>query len=70
MEAPDLLMICVSAFTGVFVLLTLLALVMRALIIVFPERDAGPDAAVLAAIAAAAAAAFPGTKLSKVEESK
>lgn len=67
--APDLLVICLSAFTAVFVLLTVLAAVMRVLIVVFPDRvTAGSDPAVIAAVASAAAAAFPGTKVSRIEE--
>ncbi len=70
MQSADLLVICLSAFTSVFVLLAVLALVMRLIIVVFPERAAVADAAVIAAVSAAAQAAFPGTKITKVEEIK
>jgi Na+-transporting methylmalonyl-CoA/oxaloacetate decarboxylase gamma subunit len=40
MGSPDLLVVCVSAFAAVFLLLTLLAVVMRALIAVFPDPGA------------------------------
>jgi hypothetical protein len=66
----ELLAICASAFVAVFVLLTLLALVMRGLMFVFPEREAAVDAAVIAAITAASAAAYPGTKITRIEELK
>ena len=68
MNPPDLLVICFSAFAAVFVLLAFLAVVMRLLISAFPAKIAGIDAATLAAVTAAAAYAFPGTKVTKVEE--
>ena len=68
MEANDLLLVCVAAFIAVFVLLAALALVMRALMALFPERAAGADAAQLAAITAATSAAYPGMKIRRVEE--
>jgi hypothetical protein len=68
MGSPDLLLICISAFTAVFVLLMALALVMRALIAVFPEKIGLTDTAMLAAMAAAVSAAYPGTRISKFEE--
>ena len=64
----ELLVICLSAFVAVFVLLSFLAVVMRALIRVFPEKLQGIDSATRAAVTAAAAYAFPGTKVTKVEE--
>ena len=70
MESPDLLMVCVSALLAVFVLLTLLALVMRGLIAVFPEKTGKADPAMLAAVASVAAAVFPGSKITKVEEER
>jgi len=68
MNPPDLLVICLSAFAAVFVLLSFLAVVMRLLISTFPEKVGGIDAATIAAVTAAAAYAFPGTKVTKVEE--
>jgi hypothetical protein len=68
MNPPDLLVICLSAFAAVFVLLSFLAVVMRLLISTFPETIGGIDAATIAAVSAAAAYAFPGTKVTKVEE--
>lgn len=70
METPDLLMVCVSAFFAVFVLLALLAVVMRALIAVFPEMMAKADPAVLAAVSTAVSTFFPGTKITRVEEER
>ena len=68
MQQPDLLVICTVAFIAVFLLLSLLAAVMRLLIAVYPEKAAGIDGAVLAAVSSAASAAFPGMKVTKIEE--
>ena len=68
MNPPNLLVICTSAFTAVFLLLTFLAVVMRLLMAAYPKKMGGIDPATLAAITAAAAYAFPGTKVTKVEE--
>jgi hypothetical protein len=65
---PNLLAICASAFVAVFLLLTFLAVVMRLLMAAFPERVEGIDPAIIAAVSSAAAFAFPGTKVTKVEE--
>ncbi len=70
MNPPDLLVVCLSAFVAVFFLLGFLAVVMRLLIAVFPEKLAGIDSATIAAVTAAAAYVFPGTKVTKVEEIK
>ena len=68
MNQPELLVICLSAFVAVFVLLSFLAVVMRVLLAAFPEKVSGIDAATIAAVSAATAYAFPGTKVTKVEE--
>ncbi|UCD24154.1 MAG: hypothetical protein JSW51_14190 [Gemmatimonadota bacterium] len=70
MGSTDLLMVCVSAFFAVFVLLTLLALAMRGLIAVFPDKTGKADPAMLAAITSAVAAVFPGSKITRVEEER
>ncbi len=70
MTGPDLLIICTVAFVAVFLLLTLLAVAMRVLIMVFPAEAGGTDAAAVAAVTAAVSAAFPGTKVTKIEEEK
>jgi uncharacterized membrane protein YqjE len=57
MQSPELFTICISAFLAVFVLLAVLALVMRIIIVVFPTQRIGSDAAT-------------GTKVTKVEEIK
>ena len=68
MNSPNLLVICLSAFLAVFLLLSFLAVVMRGLIAVYPERVGGIDQATLAAMTAAAAYAIPDAKITKVEE--
>ncbi len=70
MESLDLLSICVSAFIGVFVLLSLLALIMRFITFVFPQRDKKEDAALLAAISTVIHTIYPGTKITNVKEIK
>jgi hypothetical protein len=69
MGPPNLLMICISAFSTVFVLLALLALVMKLLINVFPEKVKDQlDAAMLAAVSASLSVVYPQTKITKVEQ--
>jgi len=68
MNPPDLLVICLSAFVAVFLLLGFLAVTMRVLMAVYPAKTGGLDSATIAAVTAAAAYAFPGTRVTKVEE--
>jgi hypothetical protein len=63
-------MVCVAAFSAVFVLLSLLALAMRGLIAVFPEKTAKADAALVAALTSVVSAVFPGSKITRVEEER
>ena len=69
MGEPNLLMICVAAFCAVFVLLAFLALVMRILINVFPEKVKEElDVAMMAAVSASLSVVYPNTKITKVEQ--
>jgi hypothetical protein len=70
MQSTDLLMICVSALVSVFVLLTLLAVIMRLIIVFFPQKKAISDAAVLAAVTTVMHNLYPGTKVTRIEEKK
>ena len=70
MHSNELLMICISAFAAVFVLLAILALLMRLIIVVFPEKKGVGDAAVVAAVTTVMQTLYPGTKVTKVEEIK
>ncbi len=78
MEPQNLLMVCVASFFAVFLLLSFLALVMKVLTNIFPqkpeevekvEKVVGEfDTAVLAAISASYNVAYPQTRISKVEQ--
>ena len=68
MASVDLLMICVVAFAAVFVLLSVLAVLMRTIVSIFPEKTPTGDAAVVAAISSSYQALYPGTKVSRIEE--
>jgi hypothetical protein len=70
MTEPNLLVICLAAGTAVFLLLGTLAATMRLLGAIFPEQSDDADAALYAAIAAAAAQAHPGMRVTKIEESR
>jgi len=71
-----LLWICVSSFTGVFGVLTFLAITMHVITLIFPGKKiiakaAGSDEAVVcAAISSTYACLYPGTKVSKIEAIK
>jgi hypothetical protein len=68
MNPPNLLVICLSAFVAVFFLLSFLAVVMRLLMAAYPRKVEGIEPAIVAALTAAATYAFPGTKVTNVEE--
>jgi uncharacterized YccA/Bax inhibitor family protein len=68
MTDTNLLLICITALAMVMAILAILGGMIRILTAVFPERSDGPDAAVLAAIHTAAATAYPGRKVTKIEE--
>jgi hypothetical protein len=69
METPALLTICLISFVAVLILLSILALIMRSLIWIFPFRE-NDDAAIIAAINTAYQSRFPGTKIIKIGEQK
>ena len=70
MEYVELLLICISAFTMVFALLSVLAVIMRIITAVFPQKTTGIDATLVAVVTSAVSSAFPGTKVTKIEEMK
>jgi len=70
MESYELITICTSAFIAVFVILSLLALLMRLIIVIFPSKEVKEDTAVIAAITTVVNKFYPGTKITKVEEVK
>jgi hypothetical protein len=70
METTELYMICGIAFLVVFIILTLLAFIMRIIMLIFPDKVAETDSAIIAAVAATVQTIFPGTKITKLEEKK
>lgn len=69
MENPNLFLICLNAFAAVLGLLWVLAIALRSLIELFPEKPPPKiDAAVAVAIAAAANAVVPGARVTRIEE--
>lgn len=70
MPETSLLTICGSALVAVFVLLLLLAAVIRLITLVFPSRETTVDASVIAGISAAVAAIYPGARVTRIEEVK
>ena len=70
MGQENLLVVCISALIAVFILLSLLALVMKLIIIIFPMKAGRSDAVLLAAVATAVSTIYPGTKLTNIEEIK
>ncbi len=67
MATPNLLVISIAAFISVFFVLIVLALIMRIIITLFPEKEKD-DTAVYAAISVAFNKMYPGTQISKIEE--
>jgi len=70
MGQGELLLICASAFVAVFVLLSVLALVMKLIIVVYPAKAVQTDTVMMAAMATVVSSIYPGTKLTKIEEIK
>jgi hypothetical protein len=69
MTEPNLLMISAAAFTAVLVLLSALAGLIQLLTTLFPA-DEEMDAGIVAAITAAAAQAYPGRQITRIEEER
>lgn len=73
MENPNLFLVCLNAFAAVLGLLWVLAIALRGLIELFPEKpqpqsQPQADAAITVAIAAAANAIIPGARVTRIEE--
>ena len=69
----SLLTMCMASFIAVFFVLTFLAIAMRLIIVIFPEKQAvagADEAAVYAAISSTYARLYPGTRVSNIEELK
>jgi Na+-transporting methylmalonyl-CoA/oxaloacetate decarboxylase gamma subunit len=70
--APDLVLVFLSSFMGVFIVLVFLALAMQVMVRLFPAKTetTGPDDdAMYAAIVSTYAHRFPGARVTKIEES-
>ena len=67
MSSASILTICVVAFILIFLLLSILALMMRGLTFLFPliERE---DSATIAVIASAYHSIYPDKKVTRIEE--
>ena len=70
MESSELISICLSAFIAVFLILSILAVFMRLITVVFSVKDTKEDSAVIAALTTIVNQYYPGTKITKIEESK
>ena len=70
MTPLGLISVCLSAFIAVFVILSILAIMMRFIIILFPFQETEKDSALFAALFSAINKIYPGTKITKIEELK
>jgi len=61
---------CLITFGGVFVVLFVLSLCIRALIEIFPEKPSGSDHSIIAAITNHFRRAYPQSGITKIEEKK
>ena len=68
MDGTSLLVVCVTAFVVVFAVLAVLAAAMHLITILFPERVAALDGALVAAISSAMNAVAPGARVTRIEE--
>lgn len=69
METPDLITICLTSFTAVLILLSLLALIMRIITLIFPAKE-DDDTVVVAAITSTYNVHYSGTRIIKIGEQK
>ena len=69
MPDPNLLAICGTAFSAVFVLLVVMALAIRVITAALPAPEVEEeDVTVAAAIATTVAAIYPGARVTRIEE--
>lgn len=69
METPHLITICLTSFAAVLILLSLLALIMRIITLIFPAKE-DDDTVVIAAITSTYNVHYPGTRIIKIGEQK
>ena len=70
MNSPELLIVSLVGYVVAFAVLAALAIMMRLITLLFPEREDSGDAAVVAAISTTYQALSPGTAVTKIEETK
>ena len=70
MNEPNLVSLSLSAFLAVLLLLSLLALAIRALALLFRDRTTEIDAALVAALQATVHQQLPGYRITRVEETR
>jgi hypothetical protein len=77
MEQSTIISICISAFIAIFIVLSLLALIMHYIVILFPQKQSEAvleqnqvDSAVIAAITTTYQAVYPGGKITEIREKK
>ena len=70
MNSPDLIVVSTIGYVVAFAVLAFLALMMRLITLLFPERKDSSDAALIAAVKATYQALSPETTVTKIEETK
>ena len=68
MDVTSLFSACLIALISVFVLLGSLALIMKLITVVFPDRVPSMDPVLIAAISTAVASIYPGARVTRIEE--
>lgn len=67
MSSTSILSVCIAAFVLIFILLSVLSAMMRALTHLFPPIET-EDSATIAAITAAYHSAYPDQKVTRIKE--
>jgi len=67
-NSTDLFVVSTVGYVIAFAVLGVLAIMMRLITLLFPERKEHGDAAVVAAVTATYQALFPGVTVTKLEE--
>ncbi len=70
MGSGEFLLTSIVALLTVFIVLTVLAILIRILTLVFPEKFSDDDPAIIAAISSHYRSNYPQTKITKIEEPK
>ena len=70
MGSLDLLLICSLSFLCVFLVLSVLAVIIRIITELFPFKESKVDSAIVAAISTSVSLNYPGTVVTKIEELK